>query len=70
MNSLCNQTTARDILIQTDPQTQKNNVKGHLTWYQERVVQLVKAGVGEKRSGLVYVVCILKKFFEKKKNNA
>ena len=48
--SLRNQkATARDILMQTDPQTQKNNVKGHLTGYQERVVQLVKAGVGEKR---------------------
>lgn len=71
MHSLRNQTaTAREILMQTDPQTQKNNVKGHLTRYQERVVQLVKAGVGKKRSGLVYVVFILKKFFEKKKNNA
>ena len=71
MHSLRNQkATAREILMQTDPQTQKNNVKGHLTRYQERAVQLVKAGVGEKRSGLVYVVFILKKYFEKKKNNA
>lgn len=70
-NSLRNQQPiARDILMETDPQTQKNNVKGHLTRYQERVVQPVKAGVGEKRSGLVYVVFILKKFFEKKKNYA
>ena len=37
------QPTAREILMQTDPQTQKNNVKGHLTRYQERVVQLNEA---------------------------
>lgn len=43
------QPTTRDILSAIDPQTQKNNVKGHLNRYQERVVQLVKAGVGEKR---------------------
>jgi hypothetical protein len=44
MNSLRNQQpTAREILMQTDPQTQKNNVKGHLTRYQERVVQLGEA---------------------------
>lgn len=43
-NSLRNQQpTAREILMQTDPQTQKNNVKGHLTRYQERVVQLGEA---------------------------
>ena len=43
-HSLRNQkATAREILMQTDPQTQKNNVKGHLTRYQERVAQLGEA---------------------------
>ena len=37
------QPTTRDILSHIDPQTQKNNVKGHLARYQERVVQLGEA---------------------------
>ena len=42
--SLRNQkATAREILMETDPQTQKNNVNGHLTRYQARVVQLGEA---------------------------
>lgn len=35
--------TAREILSQIDPQTQKANVRGHLTKYQERVAQLGEA---------------------------
>lgn len=43
MNSLRNQQpTAREILMQTDPQTQKRNVRGHLTRYQERVNKLAE----------------------------
>lgn len=34
------QPTTREILSQIDPQTQKANVRGHLTKYQERVEQL------------------------------
>ena len=37
------QPTTREILMKTDPQTQKTNVRGHLTRYQERVVQLGEA---------------------------